>query len=233
MRPAIKKSSPSGLAFARNTASPCYLRERIMTKPTAKKARVEIFILAGGLSARMGRDKSRVRVGRKTMLAHVRAAAGQLNVPVRVIRRDAVPRCGPLGGIYTALKRSRANSILLLACDMPFVSPQFLRQMIAKFRQSKPPVKALFAREDQRAGFPCVFDRTAALPVVTRQIAQSEFSLQSLARGLRAKMIRPPRGSSQQLANINTPADLQKADSAVRSVSRKEPMPLVKAHPAQ
>ena len=43
----------------------------------------EIFILAGGLSSRMGRDKSRICLGRRTMLGHVRAVATQLQLPVR------------------------------------------------------------------------------------------------------------------------------------------------------
>ena len=57
----------------------------------------------------MGRDKSLVQLGRRTLLQHVRTAARSLGVPVRVIRRDSVPRCGPLGGIYTGLKRTRAD----------------------------------------------------------------------------------------------------------------------------
>lgn len=58
---------------------------------------VEVFILAGGLSARMGRDKARLRLRGRTLLAWVRAAARATGWPVRVIRRDLVPRCGPLG----------------------------------------------------------------------------------------------------------------------------------------
>ena len=83
---------------------------------------VSVSILAGGLSSRLGRDKARVRLGRRTLLAHVRRAAKELGLPVRVIRRDLVPRCGPLGGVFTALKTSRADAELFLACDMPFVS---------------------------------------------------------------------------------------------------------------
>src|ERR1700691_533511 len=97
----------------------------------------EIFILAGGLSTRMGRNNSRIRRGQRTLLQHIRAAAGQLGYPVRTIRRDAIARSGPIGGIYTALKRSRADAVLLLACDMPFVSPDFLRKLIATFKNSK------------------------------------------------------------------------------------------------
>src|SRR5437867_5654697 len=85
-------------------------------------SRCGICILAGGLSQRMGRDKSRLRLGSKTLLRLIRIEAGELGLPLRVIRRDLIPRCGPLGGVYTALKTSKAEAELFLACDMPFVS---------------------------------------------------------------------------------------------------------------
>ena len=88
---------------------------------------VEVFILAGGLSARMGRDKARLRLRGRTLLAWVRAAARATGWPVRVIRRDLVPRCGPLGGVWTALGRSRAERLVFLSCDMPFVTPELIR----------------------------------------------------------------------------------------------------------
>ena len=194
-------------------------------KAAASKLRpaCEIFILAGGLSTRMGRDKARVRIGSRTMLEHVRAVAKQTGLPVRVIRRDAVARCGPLGGICTAFKRSRADAILFLACDMPFVSLAMLRSMLPSVRRPrfsvpaspKPqnPVKtwtpnALFASEGSRAGFPCLLWREPAVAVVAQQIQDGEFSLQSLAGKLQAKTL---RCSADQLVNINTPEELEKA----------------------
>lgn len=169
--------------------------------------KLEIFILAGGLSTRMGRDKARVRVGRRSMLRHVRDAASQLRVPVRVIRRDAIARCGPLGGIFTALKRTRAETIFLLACDMPFISPQLLRAMLRQFDRK---TTALFAQEDARAGFPILLRCEAAESIVSAQIAAKEFSLQSLAKKIRAKTFLPPPALVRQLINLNTPEDLQR-----------------------
>jgi molybdopterin-guanine dinucleotide biosynthesis protein A len=166
----------------------------------------------------MGRDKSRIRLGRRTLLQHVRIAAETLGLPVRVIRRDAVPRCGPLGGIYTGLQRSRADFVMFLACDMPFISPAFLRKMLKQFQSASSakksaakPLLALFARADRRAGFPCILSRQKTLPIVTRQIAESELSLQSLARTLRAKTIRPPQSAAEQLFNVNHADDLKSA----------------------
>src|SRR2546430_17716334 len=93
---------------------------------------IEICLLAGGQSRRMGRDKSRLKLGRRTLLGHIRAEAKTLGLPVRVIRRDLVPRCGPLGGIYTALKSTRADGVLFLACDMPFVRAALLKTQIGR-----------------------------------------------------------------------------------------------------
>src|SRR5206468_11629485 len=84
--------------------------------------RFEICILAGGLSSRMGRDKSRLHMGGRTLLAHIRRTAKMIGLPHRIIRRDLVVHCGPVGGLYTALVASRADATLFLSCDMPFVS---------------------------------------------------------------------------------------------------------------
>ena len=165
----------------------------------------EICLLAGGLSSRMGRDKARLRLGRRTLLGHVRAVARALALPVRVIRRDLVPRCGPLGGIYTALKTSEAEAVLFLACDMPFVSPTLLQTLLDNAGRAK----AVFTREAGRAGFPFLLRHTA-LAVVEQQLAAKEFSLQSLAKKLRARTLRPPKGALE-LFNINTPEDWREA----------------------
>ena len=178
-----------------------------MKLPATPPYTCEVCLLAGGLSTRMGRDKSRLRLGQRTMLGQVRATAKQLNLPVRIIRRDRKPLSGPLGGIDTALKTSRVEVVLFLACDMPFVSTKLLRRVLENF---KPSQHALFVRESGRVGFPCLFRRTA-LPVVEEQLAQAEFSLQTLARILKARTIRLPRAMSPELFNVNTPADWEKA----------------------
>ena len=165
----------------------------------------EICLLAGGLSSRLGRDKTRLRLGRRTLLGHVRSVARALELPVRVLRRDLVPRCGPLGGVYSALKTSETDAILFLACDMPFVSATLLKTLVGNARRSK----AVFTREADRAGFPFLL-RHATLSVVERQLAAKEFSLQSLAKKLHALTLRPPEGAAE-LLNINTPEDWREA----------------------
>jgi molybdopterin-guanine dinucleotide biosynthesis protein A len=167
----------------------------------------EICILAGGLSSRMGRDKSRLRLGPRTLLAQIRDEAKLLGWPVRVIRRDVVPRCGPLGGVFTALKSTRARSVLFLACDMPWITAGLLRILLTRFG---PTNLALFVRVHGKAGFPFAL-RREALAVVAGQIARKEFSLQALARVLKAKSLSVPIRLRAQLRNINTPLQWKEA----------------------
>lgn len=151
----------------------------------------------------MGRDKARLRFGGRSLLGHVRAVAKATGWPVRVIRRDTVPRCGPLGGIYTALKTSEADAELFLACDMPFVSPTLLKEL-PKHIGSKQ--DAVFATTDGQPGFPCLL-RVTALPVVEQQIQAKQFSVHALAEALPAKLLRLPERRAMELWNINTPQD--------------------------
>ena len=171
------------------------------------KADYETCILAGGRSSRLKRDKSRLRLGPRTLLGHARAVARQLGRPVRVIRRDLVPRCGPLGGVYTALRTTRADAVLFLSCDMPFVSVGLLRQVVGRLR---PRAAAAFVRHGGCAGFPFVLARTA-LPRVEGLLAAKELSLQDLAGALRAKAVRIARNRLHEISNVNTPADWARA----------------------
>jgi molybdopterin-guanine dinucleotide biosynthesis protein A len=133
--------------------------------------------------------------------------AEAMGQPVRIIRRDLMPRCGPLGGIYTALKTSRADAELFLACDMPFVSPALLARLLKRVGAGN---HAVFAAVDGLAGFPFLL-RVSTLPVVERQIAAKQFSIQALAEKLRAGLIRIPPRQKLELFNINTPEEWQAA----------------------
>lgn len=189
-----------------------------MKRPTQHRAKrpikdkLAIAILAGGLSSRMGQDKSMLRLGRRSVLGHVLATARELGCKIRVIRRDLTPRCGPLGGIFTALKTSGAETELFLACDMPFVSSVLLKKVIRSLGRQH---KAAFIRTGGVPGFPFAL-RTSALPIVDGQIRRGCFSLRALARTLKAKPVRVPPAFAKELSNINTALDWQVAKARVR-----------------
>lgn len=164
-------------------------------------------ILAGGKSSRMRRDKSKLRLGRKTLLGLVRVAAKDVAHPVKVIRHDIIPSCGPLSGLYTALKATSAKTLLFLSCDMPFVTPRFLKRLQ---RALQPSSNAVFSWSERGASFPFIL-RKETLGVVEHLVRQGNRSLQDLAQALMASYIRPKRGESTVLFNINTPSDWARA----------------------
>ena len=162
-----------------------------------------ICILAGGSSERMGREKARMRLGPRTLLGHVRHTAQTLGVPVRIIQKDLVPRCGPLGGIYTGLKTSRHEAELFLSCDMPFVTTKLIKRMMALDHP-------LFVEHQGTVGFPFMLAATD-MDMVEKQMRLGRLSLQNLAESLKAKRLRLRGAEARQLFNVNTPEDWQEA----------------------
>lgn len=107
--------------------------------------KIEVFILAGGKSSRMGEEKGLVNYKGKPIISYLIDTATILGMPVSVIAfdprygqfglkvyEDTVKEKGPMGGLYTALKRSERENVLLLSCDMPFLSEGVLRRLIAQ-----------------------------------------------------------------------------------------------------
>lgn len=168
--------------------------------------RFEICILTGGLSTRMGRDKSRLRLGGRSLLAHIRSTAKVIGLPCRIIRRDLVRSCGPLGGLYTALVTSRTDATLFLSCDMPFVSADLLERLLRKAKYKSTP---LFVEANERVGFPFLLFRREALPIVANQLVKRTYSIQRLAQALGSETIRLAASQAGELFNVNTPEDLR------------------------
>lgn len=183
------------------------LNHRHPSPPKATGTGVEAWVLAGGLSRRMGRDKSRIRLSGRTLLDLSRDLPRHLGLRHRVIRRDVVNRCGPLGGILTALRRSTAPALLFLACDTPFLPQSLARRILRRWQSQSKPV---FTVHQGRVGFPFLLPRSVA-PVVQHQVAQGALSLQDLARQLKALRVQPAARECRNLVNINNPKDLAQA----------------------
>jgi molybdopterin-guanine dinucleotide biosynthesis protein A len=107
---------------------------------------VTVFILAGGKSTRMGRDKAFVEFEGQTLLNWALNVARSVTPDLRIVGdrekfaayapvfEDIFRDRGPLGGIHAALRVSQTDLNLMLAVDMPFVSAPFLRYLIRQAR---------------------------------------------------------------------------------------------------
>lgn len=168
---------------------------------------LEIVILAGGLSRRMGADKASLQIGGKSILNHILDTARSLGRPVRIIRRDIVARCGPLGGVLTALKTSRCQQVLFLACDMPFVSPHLLRVLLSF---TGPKAQAVFTSQRKKLGFPFIMGKQF-LPEVEKALQSKLLSLNRFALSIHARTFECSRSFEGELFNLNRPADWRRA----------------------
>jgi molybdopterin-guanine dinucleotide biosynthesis protein A len=173
----------------------------------------------------MGRDKARLRVGGRTLLQRSGDAARALGIPVRVIRRDHVPRCGPLGGVCTALQKSSSEVLLFLSCDMPCVRAELLKRLLSRLTARR---DAVFVESEGWLGFPFAI-RARARETVWLLQQEGRFSLQSVAEHLQAVRLRVGRACRDQLLNVNTPEawNTYAASLRDRSVpSRRAPEPI-------
>jgi molybdopterin-guanine dinucleotide biosynthesis protein A len=122
-----------------------------------------------------------------------------------------------LGGIYTALKSSRAEAVLFLACDMPFLTAALMRRLLRSFRAGD---AASFATLRRRVGFPFVI-HTRCGPLVKKEILLGRLSLQQLAVALKARRMSISLSQSAALFNINTPEDLAAALRQAQDEARR------------
>ena len=100
-------------------------------------------VLAGGQSARMGRDKVDVEIDGVPMLDLIvialRAAGceplviGRTTAPegVTAVLDDLPGRAGPAAGLVTALRLAAGRDVFLVATDQPLLRPRTVRGLLA------------------------------------------------------------------------------------------------------
>ena len=103
-----------------------------------------VAIQAGGQSRRMGRDKGLILLRGQPMIRYILDRVADLGDEVLVttnrpedyaflgvrLAPDEQPGGGALSGLRTALLAARGGKVLVLGCDMPFVSRPLLSHLI-------------------------------------------------------------------------------------------------------
>jgi len=125
---------------------------------------------------------------------------------------DAWPRAGPLGGIYTALLQAASDRVVVVACDMPFIRPDFLEYM----RACSGAVDAVVPRTHDGLHPLCAVYSRAAMPAIEGCLASGKMKVIDMLRSLRVREVSPeeiarfdPYGIL--LFNVNTPDDYARA----------------------
>jgi arginyl-tRNA synthetase len=195
---------------------------------------VDAAILAGGQARRFGgRDKSALRIGAASILdrqlSALREAAGRVfmvtasrarfgRADLEVVE-DLLPGTGAAGGLYTALQAARSPFVLVLACDLPFVSAAFLRYLASL---ASPGYDAIVPRSaDGWQPLCAVYGRHVAVDLRAR-IEAGRLKLLDALASWKVREVGPPEieaagGGEHVFLNVNTPGDLARASGLLHA----------------
>jgi len=189
-------------------------------------------ILAGGMARRFGGlAKGLELVGGERVvdrvIAAVRAVASDVvlvgaapavaaTLPGLTLVPDEMPGAGPLGGIVAAL-RATGRDTLIVAWDMPFVTEDDLRPLLAVGEDSE-----VVAWEAEGRVEPlCALYRAAATSSLRGALAAGERSPREALRRLRVHLVRHTDGGRPSpFTSVNTPQQLDAARRASSAAGR-------------
>lgn len=186
-----------------------------------------VAIQAGGRSQRMGRDKGLVLLKGKPLVQHVLDRVRGLGEDVLITTNnteeyaflgvrlvpDDMPEAGVLAGLRTALAAALGETVLVLACDTPFVSRPLLEHLLSESGRAQvvvprrageyEPLQAVYARS-------CLPAVEAALAAGERRMVAFFPRVSVLSVEEETVSRYDPEGLS--FFNVNTPQDLEQAE---------------------
>ena len=190
---------------------------------------VKAFVLAGGKSLRMGRDKAFVLWDGRTLLERAVALAKQVAGNVRIVGskgkyesygevlEDVYPDRGPLGGIHAALSVTSEEFNLILGVDLPFMTPGLLEYLIEQARETKALVAVPRFVEGWQplcAVYRKAFVNSAEVALISGQNAVHSLLERTECRVLDESELGKAGFSRAMFRNINTVEDLANSSIA-------------------
>jgi molybdopterin-guanine dinucleotide biosynthesis protein A len=119
---------------------------------------------------------------------------------------DAISGAGPLGGIHAALQATESDWNLVLACDMPAVSPDFLEFLFDEAERARPDIDCLIPESEPGRFEPlCAVYHRRCGPVIGRKLKQGTRKITDAVAELRIHRL--PIEDARLFQNLNTPED--------------------------
>jgi molybdopterin-guanine dinucleotide biosynthesis protein A len=184
------------------------------------------FLLAGGKSGRMGRDKAFASFQGTTLLDRALSTLRSVTSHVVMVGprdklaiygtvvEDIFPGAGPLAGIHAALHSSDTDLNLMLAVDLPLVTPDLLRYLAGRAEKSE----ALITVPRTSDGWQplCAVYRKAFARLAEEALTQSRNKVDALftpdlLQVVTEQELTASGFSPAAFKNINTPADLDES----------------------
>jgi len=176
----------------------------------------------------MGRDKGLVLLGGRPLISHVLERVAGVGDETLVttnspqayaftgarLAADASPGGGALLGLSTALSAAQGETVLVLACDMPFVSRPLLAHLLSLAASAD---VILPRRAGEYEPLHAVYSRTC-LTAVLAALAAGKRRMISFLDDVRLCVVEESElagfdADGRSFFNVNTPADLAQAEA--------------------
>jgi molybdopterin-guanine dinucleotide biosynthesis protein A len=195
---------------------------------------VSLVIQAGGESRRMGADKALLPFLGQPLILRSLSRLAALAKEVLVTSnepenfgflgltpvRDLVPGVGALGGLYTALSIARFPYAMVVACDMPFASPELFAYQLSQLLELE--VDAVIPCTSAGAEpFHAVYRREVCLPHIASALQEGKRRADAWFSHVKihylvTEEMKPYDPDGLAFFNINTPQDLQHGEEIAR-----------------
>jgi molybdopterin-guanine dinucleotide biosynthesis protein A len=131
---------------------------------------------------------------------------------------DAIPGAGPLGGIYSALVSAAHSRVIVLACDLPFVTGALLARLVAECDED---IDAVVPRSRRGLEPLCAVYAARTAAVLRRRIEAGALQvIAALADDLHVRELGPEALASYDrdgrlFVNVNTPHEHARAKALI------------------
>lgn len=181
-----------------------------------------VAILIGGDSSRMGTDKATLEIDGIPMATRVAQAATRAGADEILLiggtqarakklhgtwKKDAYPGEGPLGGVITALKSATHDSVVVLSCDMPFITDSVITSLVRGLSDAQ----ASVGRTDRLNWLCSAWSTDECLTTLQSVWKRKERAVHRAAVLLDVAEVPVP---AVAVRNINTPQDLVEPDES-------------------
>jgi molybdopterin-guanine dinucleotide biosynthesis protein A len=182
-------------------------------------------VLVGGGSRRMGRDKAFLEVEGEPLVARLVRVLNTCCAEILLVggdssrftvlhlgarcAPDAVSGAGPLAGILGALQAARHDACLVVACDMPFVTPELVAAMADEPREY---TALAYPGADGPEPMLAIYTGACAEPLAAA-LAAGDFRARHFlervgARAIPVAIVNRLDPDRRAATNVNTPEDL-------------------------
>lgn len=183
-------------------------------------------VLAGGKGQRIGGKKALIQLGPQTLIERVCGCLAGIFSEVVIVGDalepfsqlpypnipDRLSALGPIGGLESAMRALPKKYLFVVACDMPFLSPRVIRDMLSFLGDYELVIPRIAGRLHP---LHAIYG-PSCLSVVVDQINKGDLALRSLSNHLRCLYFPEDRfraldSEFRSLVNINTLEDLASA----------------------